>query len=89
MTRDDYNKKVQAIQEVWPGECRVKPLYDRFDRLVEARFEVFFDKWRTLGVQHLPFQATATYVWDDREEAMVMYHLAGGVTSDRIGTARS
>jgi hypothetical protein len=84
MTRDEYNKKVQAMQAVWPESAlRFKKLYDRSERLTGVRFQVYLDHWRTLGTQQHPFQPFAEYEWNEDEEARVMYHLAGAVTSDR------
>lgn len=85
MTRDEYNKKIQTMQAVWPESAlRFRKLYDRTDHLTAVKFEVYLDRWRTLGTQQYPFQPFAEYSWDEDEEARVMYHFAGGVTSDRI-----
>ncbi len=90
MTRDEYNKKVQAMQEVWPESAlRFKKLYDRSERLTGVRFQVYLDHWRTLGTQQYPFQPFAEYEWDEAEEIRVMYHFAGGVTSDRASSVPS
>lgn len=84
MTRDEYNKKVQAMQTVWPESAvRFAKVYHPAEVLAEARFQIFLDHWRTLGTQKRPFRADTTYEWDENEEARVMYHLAGGVSSDR------
>jgi hypothetical protein len=85
MTRDEYNKKVQAMQTVWPEiAVRFAQVYHPPEVLAEARFQIYLDCWRTLGVQRRPFKPDTEYEWDEDEEARVMYHLAGGVTSDRI-----
>jgi hypothetical protein len=87
MTRDEYNKKVQIMQEVWPESAlRFRKLFDRTDHLTEVKFEVYFDRWRTLGTQQFPFQPFAEYHWDEDEEIRVMAHFARGVTSDRISS---
>lgn len=83
MTRDEYNKKVQTMQEVWPESAL------RFEMGTEgfvpvARFQVYFDHWRTLGVQRRPLQPDSEYEWDEDEEIKAMAHFAKGVTSDRI-----
>lgn len=85
MTRNEYNKKVQAMQEVWPeSSLRFEKVYYPAEVLSQARFQVYLDRWRTLGTQHRPFQPDSTFEWDEDEEARVMYHLAGGVSSDRL-----
>lgn len=85
MTRDEYNKKIQAMQKVWPESAlRFRKLLDRTDHLTSVKFEVYFDRWRTLGTQQFPFQPFAEYEWDENEEIRVMSHFARGVTSDRI-----
>lgn len=79
MTRDEYNKKVQAVQEVWPeSACRIE------QQTGQALFQVYFGRWRTLGIQRHPFQPHTEYEWDEEEEIKAMAHFAGGVTSDRI-----
>lgn len=86
MTRDEYNKKVQAMESVWPeSACRIDTRRRPAEGPIsEARFQVYLDHWRTLGTQRRPFQPDATYEWDENEEARVMYHFAGGVSSDRL-----
>lgn len=85
MTRDEYNKKIQTMQEVWPeSSLRFRKLLDRSDRLTAVYFEAYFDRWRTLGTQQFPFQPFAEYYWDEDEGIRVMAHFARGVTSDRL-----
>lgn len=78
MTRDQYNKKIQAMQEVWPeGATRVR------DAGGHAFFEIYFDRWHVVGTQRHPFQEHAEYEWNEDEEIRLMAHFARGVTSDR------
>lgn len=81
MTRDEYNKKMQTIQALWPANGQ--RLYRRWykENLNTVLFQVYLDRWRTLGEQRRPFKPDTEYRWDDEEEARVLYHFAGGITA--------
>jgi hypothetical protein len=83
MTRDEYNKKIQSIQAVWPEDsCRFETFRETVEGPIsEARFQVYLDHWRTLGIQRRPFNPDSIYEWSGDEECRVMFHLAGAVSS--------
>lgn len=80
MTRDEYNAKVQELQQMWGDMSRIRVSHGVTNQIQAAYFEVYWDgQWRTLGVQRRPFTPETTYEWGEPEEMRLRGSFAGAL----------
>ena len=80
MARNEYNAKVQGMQEFCLAaglQHRVRPN----ESLSQSRFQVFYDGWQTVGYEINPMTKDCFRVFDDTMDARIRYQVAGDIAS--------